>query len=83
MHMGDIVKSIKVGLYLSFKYSAVSTDIILVLNLGCLHPVACVKSGDGGFYPSTQHHYRRLIYYLYYYIATYFGPTTIIRQKIY
>jgi hypothetical protein len=24
------------------------------LNLGCLHPVACVRSGDGGFYPSTQ-----------------------------
>jgi hypothetical protein len=20
------------------------------LNLGCLHPVACVRSGDGGFY---------------------------------
>jgi hypothetical protein len=34
------------------------------LNLGCLHPVACVRSDDGGFYiPSTQRHYRRLIYY--------------------
>jgi hypothetical protein len=35
------------------------------------------------FYPSTQRHYRRLIYYLYYHIATCFGRTTIIRQKIY
>jgi hypothetical protein len=32
-----------------------------ILNLGCLHLVACVRSGDGGFYPSTQRHYRRLI----------------------
>jgi hypothetical protein len=24
------------------------------INLGCLHPVACVRSGDGSFYPSTQ-----------------------------
>jgi hypothetical protein len=31
-------------------------------NLECLHPVACVRSGDAGFlYPSTQRHYRRLI----------------------
>jgi hypothetical protein len=22
---------------------------VLYLNLGCLHPVACVRSGDGGF----------------------------------
>jgi hypothetical protein len=35
------------------------------LNLGCLHPVARVRSDDVGFYPSTQRHYRRLIYYLY------------------
>jgi hypothetical protein len=35
----------------------------------CLHPVACVRSGDGGFYPSTQRHYRMLIYYT----ATCFG----------
>jgi hypothetical protein len=25
-----------------------------IFNLGCLHPVACVRSGDGGFYLSTQ-----------------------------
>jgi hypothetical protein len=31
------------------------------LNLGCLHPVACVRSDDVGFNPSTQRHYRRLI----------------------
>jgi hypothetical protein len=37
----------------------------LVLNLGCLHPVALVRSDDVGFYPSTQRHSRRLIYYLY------------------
>jgi hypothetical protein len=52
------------------------------LNLGCLHPVACVRSGDGGFYQSMQRHYRRLIYYLYYYVVTCFGRTAIIRQKI-
>jgi hypothetical protein len=33
------------------------------LGLGCLHPVACERSGDGSFYPFTQRHYRRLIYY--------------------
>jgi hypothetical protein len=32
------------------------------LNLGCLHPVACVRSRWGGFIPSTQHYYRRLIF---------------------
>jgi hypothetical protein len=33
-----------------------------LLNLGCLHPVACVRSGDGGFlYSSTQRHYRSKI----------------------
>jgi hypothetical protein len=37
----------------------------LMLNLGCLHPVARVISDDVGFNPSTQCHYRRLIYYLY------------------
>jgi hypothetical protein len=38
-------------------------------NLRYLHPVACVRSGDGGFlYPSTQHHYRRLILLLCFYI---------------
>jgi hypothetical protein len=36
----------------------------LLLTLGYLHPVACVRSGDGFFYPSTQRHYRRLIYIL-------------------
>jgi hypothetical protein len=35
------------------------------LNLGCLHPVARVRSDDVGFYPSTQRHYRRLICNLY------------------
>jgi hypothetical protein len=35
------------------------------LNLGCLHPVARVRSDDVGFYPSMQRHYRMLIYYLY------------------
>jgi hypothetical protein len=34
-----------------------------IVNLGCLYPVVCVRSGDGGFYPSTQRHYHRLIYY--------------------
>jgi hypothetical protein len=37
----------------------------IAVNLGCLHPVARVRSDDVGFYPSTQRHYRRLIYYLY------------------
>jgi hypothetical protein len=32
------------------------------LDLGCLHPVASVRSGDGGFYPSTQRRYRRLYF---------------------
>jgi hypothetical protein len=50
------------------------------LNFEFLHPVACVRSGDGGFYPSTQRHDRRLIYYLYY-IATCFGRTTITKQN--
>jgi hypothetical protein len=36
-------------------------NILCNLNLGCLHPVACVRSGEGGFYPSTQRHYLRLI----------------------
>jgi hypothetical protein len=35
--------------------------VVMNLNLECLHPVACVRSGDGFFYPSTQRHYRRLI----------------------
>jgi hypothetical protein len=35
------------------------------LNLGCLHPVVCVRSNDVGFNPSTQRPCRRLIYYLY------------------
>jgi hypothetical protein len=35
------------------------------LNLGCLHPVARVRSDDVGFNPSTQRHYRR------YYIVNY------------
>jgi hypothetical protein len=55
-------------------------SFVCVFNFGFLHPVACVRSGYGGFYPSMQCHYRRLIYYLYY-IATCFGRTTIIRQK--
>jgi hypothetical protein len=40
---------------------------IIILNLGCLHPVAPVIAYDVGFNPSTQPHYeyRRLIYYLY------------------
>jgi hypothetical protein len=37
----------------------------------------------GVVYPSTQRHYRHLIYYLHYYIATCFGRTTIIKQKLY
>jgi hypothetical protein len=37
----------------------------MILNLGCLHPVARVISYDVGFNPSTQRDYRRLIYYLY------------------
>jgi hypothetical protein len=45
-----------------YKY-AVNPVINPKLNLGCLHPVACVRSGDGSFYPSTQRHYRRLIYF--------------------
>jgi hypothetical protein len=36
-----------------------------ILILGCLHPVARVRSGVGFFYLSMQRHYRRLIYYLY------------------
>jgi hypothetical protein len=36
-------------------------NYLFCFNLGCLHPVAFVKSGDGGFYPSTQRHYLRLI----------------------
>jgi hypothetical protein len=39
---------------------------VVILNLGCLHPVARVISYDVGFNPSTQRHYRRLIYYYYY-----------------
>jgi hypothetical protein len=34
-------------------YSNLSTlqaILIVKLNLGCFHPVACVRSGDGGFY---------------------------------
>jgi hypothetical protein len=30
------------------------------LNLGCLHPVARVRSDDVGFNPSTQRYYHRL-----------------------
>jgi hypothetical protein len=26
------------------------TIIALLINLGCLHPVACLRSGDGSFY---------------------------------
>jgi hypothetical protein len=31
-------------------HSLLSPSIPLKLNLGCLHPVACVRSGDGDFY---------------------------------
>jgi hypothetical protein len=46
-----------------FRKHSVSTK----LNLGCLHPVARVRSDDVGFNASTQRtrNYRRLIYYLY------------------
>jgi hypothetical protein len=46
---------------ISWDYSTDSGSV----NLGCLHHVVCVRSGDGVFHPSMQHHYRRLIYYLY------------------
>jgi hypothetical protein len=50
---------------LLFVRSTVSSEVNCLLfniNLGCLHPVACVRSGDGGIlYPSTQRHYHRLI----------------------
>jgi hypothetical protein len=36
-------------------------NILLGLNLWCLYPAMCVKSGDGSIFPSTQRHYRRLI----------------------
>jgi hypothetical protein len=36
--------------------------LINIFNLRCLRPVACVRSGDGGFlYPSTQRHYPKII----------------------
>jgi hypothetical protein len=41
-----------------------------------------IRSGDGGFYPSTQRYYRMLIL-LCYYTATCFGRTTIFKHKIY
>jgi hypothetical protein len=54
--------------------------IAINLNLGCLHPVACVRSGEGGFYPSTQRHYRGLILLLNTtYTATCFGRTAIFK----
>jgi hypothetical protein len=39
-------------------------DSVKRVTLGCLHPVALVRSDDVGFNPSTQRHYRRLIYYI-------------------
>jgi hypothetical protein len=38
-----------------------NNSLVYYLKLGCLHPVACVRTGDGVFYPSTQRDYRRLI----------------------
>jgi hypothetical protein len=44
-----------------------------IFNLGCLHPVACVRSRRPGFFiPSTQRHYRRLILLL---NTTYSAPS--------
>jgi hypothetical protein len=41
-------------------YKETQNEHYTLLNLGCLHPVARVKSYDVGFNPSTQRHYRRL-----------------------
>jgi hypothetical protein len=53
------------------------------LELGCLHPVACMMQVmGGGVIPSTQHYYLRLILLLNTtYTATCFGRTTIFKQK--
>jgi hypothetical protein len=50
------------------------------LNLGCLLPVACVKSRWEGF-PSTQHYYRRFLLFIIHLTATCFGRMTIFKQK--
>jgi hypothetical protein len=47
------------------------------LDVGFLHPVACVRLDDAGFNPSTQRQYRRLIFSAF--TATCFGCTTIFR----
>jgi hypothetical protein len=39
----------------------VLSELRYPISLGYLHSVACVRSGDGVFYPSTQRHYPRLI----------------------
>jgi hypothetical protein len=49
---------------LLFPNNAIYISIILILgviilNLGCLHPVARVISYIMGFIPSTQRYYRR------------------------
>jgi hypothetical protein len=60
----DLFRGLKSKLTLRLTACRSVSQYILV-NLGCLHPVARVISYDVGFNPSTQRHYRRLIYYLY------------------
>jgi hypothetical protein len=52
---------------------------LINLNLGCLHPVACVRSRWWGFIQSTQRYHRRLFLLLN--ITTCFGRMTIFREK--
>jgi hypothetical protein len=48
-----------------YKFMLARKNVYLLadLNLGCLHSVVCVRSGDGGggSIPSMQRYYRRLI----------------------
>jgi hypothetical protein len=48
------------------------------LDLGCLHPVACVRSDDVGFI-----RLRNVNLLLIYYIATCFGRTTVSNKLTY
>jgi hypothetical protein len=57
------------------------TVIEIELNFGCLHPVACVRSGDGDLYMRLRN--VTVVGLFITYIPTCFGRTTIIRQKIY
>jgi hypothetical protein len=53
---------------------------IIHFNLGCLHPVACMRSKWGEF-SSTQRYYSRFLIFIIKLTAKILGRMTIFKQK--